>query len=145
MVEALRRDISLACAPAQAFRIFLDQVDLWWPREHRRFRDGSLRFEAGRLIDRAPDGAELVMADIVEERPPTRLRLAWFPGSPHAPTDVDISFVAADGGTRVTIMHRPLTAEAIAIWPQRVATFHIGWQAVGLALADFVAVQDLAG
>ena len=138
MAELLRREIALVCAPEHAFRVFTDNVDLWWPRGHRRFRDGALRFDGGRLIDRGPDGTEWTMAEVLDHVPPTRLHLAWFPGSPNAPTDVEVGFVGGLGGTQVTIIHRPLSPASAEIWPARVATFWTGWEAVGDALARWI-------
>jgi uncharacterized protein YndB with AHSA1/START domain len=134
--DGLTRSIALDCSVEHTFDVFTRLVDLWWPRGHRRHRDGSLRLEArpgGALIDRAADGSEWTMARVREIDPPTRLALDWFPGSPDAPTAVDIRFAAEGGGTLVTITHRPLTGSA-AIWPQRVATFASGWDAVLAAL-----------
>ena len=139
MSDVLARQIPLACSPERAFRTFVEQVDLWWPRGHRRFRDGTLRFDGERLVDRAADGSEWTMASVVEQTPPSRLRLDWFPGSPKAPTHVEIAFTAAGAGTLVTIVHRPLTPAASEVWAARVATFTAGWDAVLPALAAFVA------
>ena len=140
--EALERTIGLACSPERAFQVFVDHVDLWWPRGHRRVRDGALRFDGERLVDRAPDGSEWTMASVVERVAPSHLKLDWFPGSPKAPTSVEIGFLPEGAGTRVTIVHRPLSAEASAIWEERVATFAGGWDAVLPALAAFVATKE---
>jgi uncharacterized protein YndB with AHSA1/START domain len=81
-------------------------------------------------------------ASVVERVAPSRLRLDWFPGSPKAPTSVEIGFLPEGTGTRVTIVHRPLSADANAIWAERVATFAGGWDAVLPALAAFVANKE---
>ena len=141
MTDLLRRAIPLACPPDHAFRVFVDRVELWWPRGHRHFRDGALRFDGDRLIDRAPDGTEWTMASVIERAEPSRLRLAWFPGSPNAPTDVEIAFAPEGAGTLVTIVHRPLAPAAAEVWAARVATFRAGWEAVAMALAEFIAAE----
>jgi uncharacterized protein YndB with AHSA1/START domain len=140
MDEVLTRTISLNCNVAHAFAVFTDKIDLWWPRGHRKTTDGRLRLQlvtGGALIDRAPDGSEWRMAEVVEIDPPTLLKLDWYPGSPAAPTAVEIRFAPATEGTVVTVTHRPLP-QTKAIWPQRVALFVRGWDAVLPALKHFI-------
>ena len=140
MDEILTRNITLKCDVAHAFDVFTSKVDLWWPRGHRRTSNGSLRLQpvtGGGLIDRAPDGGEWRMAEIAEIDPPNLLRLDWYPGSPAAPTAVEIRFAPIAEGTRVTVTHRPLL-ESKSIWQQRVAVFAKGWEAVLPALKRFI-------
>ncbi|MDB5562383.1 MAG: hypothetical protein JWN11_1801 [Hyphomicrobiales bacterium] len=142
MPEILRREIHLACPPKHAFVVFIEQVDLWWPRSHRRNREAQLYFDGDMLVERAPGTASWTMARITERTDPARLRLDWFPGSPDAPTDVEITFAAAAHGTTITIVHRPLSEAAARAWPNRVATFTNGWDAVLRALAEAVANES---
>lgn len=138
----LTREISLACAPAHAFAVFVDRIDLWWPRGHRKSKDGRLRFDAGprgRIVEVAADGSEWTMAAVRAFEPPALLRLDWFPGSPQAPTSVAISFEPRGDGTLVTIIHDAATPPARELWPQRVALFERGWDTVLPALRDHVA------
>jgi uncharacterized protein YndB with AHSA1/START domain len=131
--ELLVRQIALACPVDHAFAVFTDKIDLWWPRSHRRNRDASLTLTREALMEHAPDGSEWMMARVTEIDPPRRLSLDWYPGSPAAPTSVEIDFVADGDGTVATVTHRPLP-ETKSIWPQRVATFASGWDAVLPAL-----------
>jgi uncharacterized protein YndB with AHSA1/START domain len=140
VAEVLRREISLRCSAAHAFRIFTEHVDLWWPRGHRRNAEGELRFEpgvSGRIVDRGPDGNEWTMAEVVAFEPPSRLALDWYPGSPVAPTHVEVTFADTGSGTTVTVVHQPLSAGAEEIWPQRIAIFTKGWEAVLPALKAY--------
>ena len=140
MDEVLVRTIELDCAPDHAFDVFTRLIDAWWPRGHRKHRDGALRLNAvagGALIDRAPDGTEFVMGEVTGIEPPRRLDLDWYPGSPAAPTSVEIRFAKHDAGTLVTVTHRPLL-ETKSIWPQRVALFTKGWETVLPALKSYL-------
>ncbi len=143
MNDLLRREMRLACAPADAFRAFVEHVDLWWPPGHRRTPAARLAFSGGRLVETAPDGTQWTMAEIVERDEPGHLRLAWYPGSPAAPTDVVISFDATADGTAITIVHRALTPAANEIWPVRVTKFANGWDAVLPALAHWITTHPL--
>ena len=133
MDDILVRRISLACSVEHAFTVFTDKIDLWWPRGHRRNRDASLTLTGEALMERAPDGSQWMMAKVTEIDPPRRLALDWFPGSPAAPSSVVIDFTPEGDGTLATVTHRPLL-ESKSIWPQRVATFTSGWEAVLPAL-----------
>jgi len=140
MDDILTRTITLKCDVAHAFDVFTNRIDLWWPRGHRKTSEGSLRLQAvagGALIDRAPDGNEWRMAEVAEIDPPSLLKLDWYPGSPAAPTSVEIRFAQFQDGTAVTVTHRPLL-ETKSIWPQRVAIFIKGWETVLPALKQFI-------
>ena len=132
MSDLLVRSIDLACPLDHAFDVFTTRIDLWWPRGHRKTRDGRLRLEAvagGALVDRAPDGSEWTIARVTAIDPPLLLALDWYPGSPAAPTSVEVRFAASGDGTTIIVTHRPLL-KTKSIWPQRVALFTAGWEAV---------------
>jgi uncharacterized protein YndB with AHSA1/START domain len=135
--EILTRTISLNCSVEHAFDVFTDKVDLWWPRGHRKHRDGALRLDRDALIDRSPDGSEWTMATIAEIDPPSLLRLDWYPGSSGAPTAVEIRFAGDDSRTEIVVTHRPLL-ETKSNWPQRVELFEHGWNTVLSALKSFI-------
>lgn len=140
MTEVLVRSMVLRCPVEHAFRVFTEKVDLWWPRGHRRFADGTLRLTDAALVDRSPAGEVWTMAEVVESTPPRRLVLDWFPGSPAAPTRVEVGFAAVPEGTEISIAHRALTAGAMASWPGRAAQFAGGWEAVLAAL--FIRIEE---
>jgi len=135
--EILVRRIALACSVEHAFEVFTDKIDLWWPRSHRRNRDAALTLSKDALMERAPDGTHWMMAQVTAIDPPRLLSLDWYPGSPAAPTSVEIEFTADGAGTVATVTHRPLL-ETKSIWPQRVSTFTSGWEAVLPALKCYI-------
>jgi uncharacterized protein YndB with AHSA1/START domain len=142
--EVLERRIALSCSPAHAFRVFTTMTDLWWPRHHRRTAAATMVFEpklGGRLLERGPDGSDWVIGTITSFEPPEHLSFDWFPGSPAAPTTVDIAFREASAGTEIAITHRALSEGAIAAWPAKVALFERGWDAILPALGRHIAVN----
>jgi uncharacterized protein YndB with AHSA1/START domain len=142
VTEVLNRELALACSPAHAFAIFTGRTELWWPRGHRRDPQATMAMEpvtGGRLVERSPDGAEWVLGRITLVEPPGKLHFEWFPGSPGAPTSVEIAFLPAGGQTVVKIVHRALGEGAIAAWPDKVAVFARGWDTVLPALAGYIA------
>lgn len=139
MADLLVRSIALDCDIAHAFAAFTDKIDLWWPRGHRKHRDGALRLEAmpgGALIDRAPDGTEWTMGRVRSIDPPSGLDLDWYPGSPATPTAVEVRFAVVGDGTEIAVIHRPLE-QSHTVWPERAATFARNWDAVLSALKTF--------
>jgi uncharacterized protein YndB with AHSA1/START domain len=145
VAEVLVRTIDLNCSVEHAFQAFTDKIDLWWPRGHRRNREAALHLEArdgGDLIERTADGSEWTMGHVTSIEPPHRLSLDWYPGSPAAPTSVDIVFAPKNDGTEITVTHRALSLETKSIWPQRVATFTTGWDTVLPALKHFIETGD---
>lgn len=141
MADVLQRKIALKCSPTHAFRVFTTKTDLWWPRSHRRTPAATMVFEpqvGGRLLERAPDGSEWVIGSITTFAPPDRLEFDWYPGSPAAPTAVEVDFRAAPEGAEIAIVHRALGEGAIAAWSGKVALFEKGWDTVLPALAIFI-------
>jgi hypothetical protein len=137
VAELLERTIALGCTPDHAFRVFTEHVDLWWPRHHRRTATATIVLEPrldGKLVERSPDGSEWTIGRITGIEPPVALSFDWFPGSPAAPTAVDIAFRRTAAGTEIDIAHRALSDGAIAAWPGKVALFERGWDTILPAL-----------
>ncbi|MEO6395177.1 MAG: SRPBCC domain-containing protein [Devosia sp.] len=138
MDKILERKIALACSVEHAFEVFTGKIDLWWPRGHRRNRDAALTLTPEALVERAPDGSQWTMGRVTAFEPHHHLALDWFPGSPNAPTSVDVRFEAGGGGAIISITHRALTPGAEAIWDERIGQFVKGWDSVLPALKSFI-------
>lgn len=137
MDELLTRTIALNCGVEHAFDVFTRQIDLWWPRGHRKHIEGRLSLTGNSLIDRAPDGTEWTMATVTEIAPPSLLKLDWYPGSPGTPTSVEVRFTGDEHQSEIVVTHRPL-AGSQSIWPQRVELYDRGWSAVLSAINTFI-------
>jgi uncharacterized protein YndB with AHSA1/START domain len=138
VADVLIRTIALACPVEHAFSVFTEKVDLWWPRGHRRNRDATMQFTTDALLERSPDGTLWTMGRVTAMEPPHRLALDWFPGSPAAPTSVEIAFVPSPEGTTITVTHRAVSEEAQTMWAGRVDVFARGWDTVLPALKEFI-------
>lgn len=103
--------------PGVAFDSFTREIDRWWKRTPRYRRmpgaNGKLGFEGSppaRLVE--TDGADTtVLARVLTWEPGKRLVLAWQAGDFDASdgTEVDVSFEAHRGGTRITLEHRGIS------------------------------------
>ena len=116
---SVRHSVNVRLAPEQAFELFTDRMDDWWPSgESHSILEGPTvgtiePFEGGRWYDRAEDGTECDVGTVLVWDPPTRVVFAWrlTPAWDYEPdlekcTQVDVTFAAEGQGTRVTLEHR---------------------------------------
>jgi hypothetical protein len=109
---SVRVTVHVNAVPETAFVVFTEEIDSWYVRDRHTFADPDralgIRFEpgvGGRLIEVYDRGTG-------EGREMGRIT-AWEPGRRLAfvdglGTEVEVSFVDADGQTRVTLEHRGL-------------------------------------
>jgi uncharacterized protein YndB with AHSA1/START domain len=156
--------VVVAVAPAVAFEIFTNEIDLWWRRGPRyRFLDrnpGTLCLETrlgGRLFESFPadSGAHVIeVGRVTVWEPPERLVLTWraHDFSADESTEVDVRFEPAGAGTQVTVQHRGW-ASIRSDHPARhglegAALSHmigLWWGDLMSALREFVAERASAG
>jgi uncharacterized protein YndB with AHSA1/START domain len=101
--------------PGTAFRIFTDDVDLWW-RRGPLYRpevegNGKMRFEpgpGGRLLEAYETGKVFEIGRILAWEPGSRLLFDWRARNfePGETTVVEVRFEKSGEGTRVTLEHR---------------------------------------
>jgi uncharacterized protein YndB with AHSA1/START domain len=115
--DPIRRSITVALGPAEAFRLFTEGMGTWWPFERfsRSGDDGgtfsSLVFETragGRIFELDDTGREGSWGTVLDWDPPHRVVLSWKPNDePRPPTEVEVVFTAReDGSTVVELEHR---------------------------------------
>ena len=96
--------------PAEAFRLFTEQIGAWWPLPtHGLFgpRSGGVSFDRGTVVERSVTGERAVWAEVTAWEPPHRFVLAWHPGHSDGPrSEVEVTFVGDADGTRVELVHR---------------------------------------
>jgi uncharacterized protein YndB with AHSA1/START domain len=116
----VRKSVRVQIAVEQAFRLFTEHIDRWWPVEvfsrasDEQYGDGvkveRVVFEplaGGRLYEVTSEGVEGVWANVLEYEPPSRIVLAWKPNDrPEPPTEVEIRFEPDGTGTLVSLEHR---------------------------------------
>ena len=114
--------VGLAVAPAEAFRLFTEEIDAWW-RRGRRFRNapgdsGIVCIEpgvGGRMFESfsGEAGEQVVeMGRVRIWQPPQRLVFEWraVNFAPHEHTEVEVLFEPTSRGTLVTVVHRGWSA-----------------------------------
>lgn len=142
MTDPLRRTIRVRCSVAHAFRVFTEQVDLWWPPGHRKFEDSSLHFETqegSRFFERSAAGEEAVLGEVLTCEPPHHISFTWHPGKIELPTHVAISFEADGDDTIVNVIHAEGDAALGDKWTERAQLFTRGWSHVLAAFETHIA------
>ncbi len=132
------KSVVLPCDPRRAFVLFTEHAGLWWPAGLRHTRDASstIRMEAtGRFFERSTDGTEVELGVVHLFEVASCLQLDWYPGTgQEAPTRVEVTFEAVDGGTCVTVHHGPGPAGSVA-FARNASAYERSWAAVLAALA----------
>jgi uncharacterized protein YndB with AHSA1/START domain len=103
--------VPLGCT--EAFDLFVRRLSEWWPLATRSVsleNAVSCHVEArvgGRLYERDRQGTEHVWGRFKTLVEGQRAVFSWHPGIPEAAaTEVEVTFVATDAGTRVEVEHR---------------------------------------
>jgi uncharacterized protein YndB with AHSA1/START domain len=115
----VRKSVTVRATPAEAFAIFTDDFDSWWPRSHHIGRSPMKRASVegrtgGRCYTLQEDGTECDWGTVLVWEPPHRLVLAWqiradwqYEPNLAKSSEVEVMFAAlADGRTRVDLEHR---------------------------------------
>lgn len=121
--KIIRMERLIAAPPALLFELCTDPAEVvkWWAPDGFRASVDVLELKVGgrwRIVLQSPDGRASAMGGafrLIE--PPRRLAYSWIWEAPHAAageeTEVELTFEAAPGGTRLTLEHRNFTVEAI--------------------------------
>jgi uncharacterized protein YndB with AHSA1/START domain len=115
----VRKSITVTAKPEDAFRIFTDGFDSWWPRSHHIGKSPMKRAiiesrQGGRCYTEQEDGTECDWGSILVWDPPRRFVLAWqitgnwqFEPDVEKSSEVEVRFTPEPRGkTRVDLEHR---------------------------------------
>jgi uncharacterized protein YndB with AHSA1/START domain len=116
---AVRHAVSVDAPPERAFAVFAERMGDWWPRGHT-LTPGVEREDVvvepragGRWYERNAAGAECDWGRVLAWEAPRRMLLAWhldaeweFDPEPARASEVEVTFSARGGGTRVELEHR---------------------------------------
>ena len=117
--EAVSISVLVPLEPGAAFELFVDRFTDWWPKDSHHIADADAADvfleprEGGRWYERAGDGSECDWGHVKAIERPERILLAWqltpewsYDPDPAKATEVEVTFVAEEDGTRVTLEHR---------------------------------------
>jgi uncharacterized protein YndB with AHSA1/START domain len=155
-MDPMRGTVTVRCAVQHAFRIFTEEMSTWWPLESysravSEFEDQGVEAErlefqprmGGSLLEHMSDGRTLPWAEVIAWHPPHRVVMAWRPHSmPEPPTELEVTFTAADRGTLVELEHRGWERLSDDFRATLYDIYARGWNST---LELFVAVADRYG
>ena len=131
------KSVMLPLPPPAAFELFTRKIGEWWPLDRRHTQDPASEIfllQSGRFYERARDGHEVELGYVRSWELPRRILFDFFIATgPEKPTEVEITFAADEGGTRVTVIHRPKPSSE-ALWTERAPRYARSWDLVLEAL-----------
>jgi uncharacterized protein YciI/uncharacterized protein YndB with AHSA1/START domain len=118
-VPPVTRQLVVQVGQAQAFRVFTEGMDRWWPREHHIGQSPMKKVlveprDGGRWYATCEDGSECDTGRVLVWDPPRRLVLSWqitadWIFDPSFMTEIEVVFTAVGPRTtRVDFEHRNL-------------------------------------
>lgn len=141
-IEAVRKSVELSCSAAEAFRIFVEDIDSWWPLSTHSIgeREAVTCFfegkDGGRVYETHKDGSLHMWGTVTAWEPPNRVVFTWHPGRDESTAqEVELRFSKRSDHTLVELEHR-----GWEVLGERAAEirdgYETGWSGV---LAAFVA------
>lgn len=113
MIEPVRKSVVVQCGVAEAFRLFTDEIESWWPlATHSIGQEGAEGCyfegrEGGRIYETDGDGAIHLWGMVTVWEPPDRVVFSWHPGRDAATAqEVELRFGETGEGTLVELEHR---------------------------------------
>ena len=117
----VRKSITVKASVDDAFRVFTDEMDSWWPREHHIGKSPMKRVivepkAGGRCYTEQEDGTDCDWGTVLEWDPPHRFVMAWrittkweFEPDLWKSSEVEVRFSPVDETTtRIDLEHRHL-------------------------------------
>ena len=112
-LEPVQKSIVVRCDVNEAFRIFTDEMESWWPLATHSIGQEDAKGcyfegrEGGRIYETDGDGAIHLWGTVTVWEPPSRVVFAWHPGRDASTAqEVELRFGESDEGTLVELEHR---------------------------------------
>lgn len=140
MIEPVRKSVTVPLTPDEAFDLFTDRIDSWWPKETHSIGAGNGEgerstvtvepHEGGAISETLPDGSVAPWGTVTEWEPGTRFGATWHVGRPESEaTQIDVTFTPSDAGTQVDLTHSNWEMLGSAATEMR-ARYNTGWDHV---------------
>jgi uncharacterized protein YndB with AHSA1/START domain len=109
----VREAVRVPLPRAEAFGLFTDGIEQWWPLDEGYSYGGDRAREihleprvGGRFFERFVDGDELEVGRVTLCDPPHRIVFTWRDPDWAGETEVDVTFAEGPDGTVVSLTHR---------------------------------------
>ncbi len=150
-IEPVKKQVVVETSAANAFRVFTDGIDQWWPRQHHIGKTPLKRAvieprKDGRWYSISEDGTECDTGKVLVWDPPRRLVMTWqitaeWKYDPAFVTEVEVIFTPnGPARTTVDLEHRNLERYgAVAAAIRQSIGADTGW---GLIIKNFAEVAS---
>ncbi len=137
--DPIRRSVTVARSPEDAFTLFTTGMAQWWPLETHTRADHDAGettvdvvfepFRGGRIYEVLSTGEQGEWGRVEAWDPPSRVVFGWKPNDHDRPlTEVEVTFTAVgDGRTRVDLEHRKWELLGPELGAQERAGYEPGW------------------
>lgn len=112
-MTAVREEVRIARSAADAFRLWTEGIDEWWPIEEGYAYGGDRTtaihlepWSGGRFYEELIDGDTLRVGRVLECTPPHRILFTWADPDWRGETEVEVTFQPDGDGTLVIVEHR---------------------------------------
>jgi uncharacterized protein YndB with AHSA1/START domain len=109
----VKHSIEVPVSPVEAFRIFTDAIDSWWPLATHSVDSSKVTgcvFEGehgGRIFETHDNGSLHLWGTVTIWNPPEAVVFSWHPGRPtETAQEIELRFVARGTGTIVELEQR---------------------------------------
>jgi uncharacterized protein YndB with AHSA1/START domain len=111
MNDPINKTLTVPLNAADAFALFTDQIDTWWPKTSHSVKGAksSLTFPThkdGEIIETGDDGEIAIWGKLIAYDPGKYLAFSWHPGrSEQEATIVTVTFTETAEGTLCELIH----------------------------------------
>jgi hypothetical protein len=112
-IPPVRKSVEVGCNPREAFRLFTEEIDSWWPLATHSIGEADAEScffegrEGGRVYEIHGDGSVHLWGTVTAWCPPERAAFSWHPGREVSTAqEVELRFRQVPGGTIVELEHR---------------------------------------
>ncbi|MFG5383489.1 SRPBCC family protein [Yoonia sp. R2-816] len=115
MNDPINKSVTVPLTPAEAFALFTDGIDKWWPGQthsvsaSQKKTPKKVHFDThkdGKITELTEDGETHIWGTILAYDPGKYLAFTWFPGKTEdEATVVTVSFQQTETGTQCDLTH----------------------------------------
>lgn len=111
MNDPINKSLEVPLTPAEAFALFTDNLDIWWPKGTHSVTGAKAKLtfpthKDGEIIEESEDGEVAVWGKLIAYDPGKYLAFSWHPGrTAKEATIVIVTFTQTTEGTRCDLTH----------------------------------------
>lgn len=111
MNDPINKTLTVPLNAADAFALFTDQIDTWWPKASHSVKGEKAKLtfpthKGGEIVEEGEDGEVAVWGKLIAHDPGKYLAFSWYPGRDESQaTVVTVTFTEKADGTLCELSH----------------------------------------